>query len=138
MPADEIETLPVYTTDSIVEGGAFVVKKQMLERIDMPSPLSGRAGAYGLFVSGSGMAPAFRYGDIALVDPLLPPIELTEVVLVRAERHEGEEVKLIATLLSYDEKNWTASTSASEQNKTKMSRAEWPKCNRIVGKYARR
>lgn len=136
---DEVETLPVYATESVIEG-AFVVKKPTpLERIDMPSPLSGRTGAYGLFVSGSGMAPAFRYGDIALVDPLLPPTELTEVVLIRAERHEGEEVKMICTLVGFDDESWTVVTSpAAPTHQTTLSRTEWPKCHRIVGKFARR
>lgn len=137
--ADEIPTLPVYTTECI-EGGAVVVRKQLLERIDLPEPLKGRAGAYGLFISGSAMAPAFRYGDTAFVDPLLPPIELTEVVLVRGEPHEGGElVKLICTLLSYTDREWTISTSPSEPTRVaKLLRAEWPKCHRIIGKFARR
>lgn len=129
--------LPVYATEGI-EGGAFVVRKPPLEWIDTPTPLIGRAGGYGLFISGGAMAPAFRYGDTVFCDPLLPPIEQTEVVVVRAEQHEGNEVKIIATLLGHDETNWTVSTSPSDPKQTLLLKDEWPKCHRVVGKFARR
>jgi len=47
-------------------------------------PVVGISDAYGLLVAAEDMSPAFRPGDTAWVDPLLPYMHDTDVILYRA------------------------------------------------------
>lgn len=134
---NHMETLDVLATRSA--GGPYMLlaHSSIIEKIPMPSILLGRNGAKGIFVSNNAMSPAFRYGDTAWVDPILPPADDHEVVIF-GEEVDGEQKIVIATLVTFDEVNWTVETLKPEHRKFELARSEWPTCQRIVGKNARR
>lgn len=132
-----METLDVLATRSGGGPYMYLATNAVIEKIPMPSILIGRTNAKGIFVSNNAMAPAFRYGDTAWVDPILPPAEDHEVVIFGPE--DGEEQKIIiATLVSFDESKWMVETLKPEHRQFELDRKDWPTCQRIVGKNARR
>jgi hypothetical protein len=116
-----------------------VMKTNVIERIPAPPALSERERAYALFTPNNAMAPAFRYGDIAWIDPMMPYAPDTEAVFYKAGgQAEGSETAILATLVAFDDMYWTIEVLKPEPVQIKLARQDWPSCQRVVGKTARR
>lgn len=99
-----------------------------------PQPVAHVKDAYGLYVVGESMAPEYRPGDIALINPTLPQIG-GEVYVFYAEK-EGEARATIKHLRRATADKWLV----SQHNKPKdfdLSRCEWQWAHRVIGKYSR-
>lgn len=124
--------LPVYAA---VEGGRghMVVSTEPIDLVPRPWYMREVRDGYAVLVVGESMAPAFEPGQMAIVNPRLPPQRDADVILVSGE-HEGEFTASIKRLL-----NWSASEWKLRQFNPKrdfaLSRKEWPKALRVVGKY---
>lgn len=133
--AFKISTLPIMVARDCGDGRLSVLHTDVFERIQMPPNLVGHEEAYGLYVGGSAMSPAFRYGDTALVDPALPFSSDMEVVIYR----DGEDCNaIICTLVAFSESEWTVEVLKPTVQQMTLLRTEWTRCHRIVGKNARR
>lgn len=64
--------LPVYGCAVAGIDGAFALDGRVNEYIDRPPMLAGVKNAYGVYVSGDSMAPVFRAGWLAQVNPNRP------------------------------------------------------------------
>jgi phage repressor protein C with HTH and peptisase S24 domain len=134
-----VRTLPVLAAQDLGGGYMQVQKTNVIERMPMPPSLAERERAYALFVSNNAMAPAFRYGDTAWIDPMMPYAPDTEAVLYKAGgAGEAGETAILATLVAFDDLYWTVEILKPEALQIKLKRENWPSCQRVVGKTARR
>jgi phage repressor protein C with HTH and peptisase S24 domain len=114
--------------------GEIIVSSDPVDWHPRPQPLANVKDAYGLYVVGNSMAPEYRPGDIALVNPNLPVVG-DEVYIFYAER-EGEARATIKHLRRALADKWFV----SQHNKPKdfeLSRKEWQWAHRVIGKYSR-
>lgn len=99
-----------------------------------PQPLAHVRNAYGLYVVGDSMAPEYRPGDIALINPNLPIIG-DEVYIFYAEK-DGEARATIKHLRRASVDKWLV----SQHNKPRdfeLNKREWQWAHRVIGKYSR-
>ena len=127
---------PVYAA---AEGGDghIILTTDVIEYQKRPAMLEGVKSAYGILVVGESMSPAYRPGDIALVDPRLGHIRDTEVVLYEWDEANGNARASIKTLVNYTDQEWTVSQLNPPKTFT-LSRRQWTRCHRVVGKFSRR
>lgn len=99
--------VPVYGTamGTLRQGGegqdieeAYVDRTEVIEHFARPPGYVNRVGLYGLYVSGSSMAPRWEHGDPLYVDPKRPP-QIGDDVVVYLKHPEGEAHELEAVLL---------------------------------------
>lgn len=118
--------------------GEMIVSTDPVDWVLRPDPLRNVTKGYGVIVVGESMVPEFRPGDIALVNPHLPPMR-GEVFIFYSAR-EGDMHSTIKHLVKWTEKAWIV----QQWNPPKGGRAEfqlerkvWPTMHRVVGKYSR-
>lgn len=130
------ELMPVYAAAAGGEGHT-IVTIDPIEHVKRPAVLENVRNGYGLLLTGESMVPVFRPGDIALVHPHLPPRRETEVVLYGREPKRGDIEAMIKQLDGWTDTDWRLS-QWNPAREFKASRADWPICHRVVGKYAGR
>lgn len=126
------EDLPVF---SAAEGGPgeMVVSTDPIEFIPRPWYLRQVREGYAVLVVGESMIPAFEPGDMAIVNPRLPPIRGKDMIFISNEG-AGEFTASIKRLLSWNDKEWRV----QQFNKPKqfaLPKLKWPKALRVVGKH---
>lgn len=131
--------LPVFAS---VEGGggAIIVSSEPVDFVRRPAPLAQVKDGYAILVVGESMVPAFEPGDTVLVHPHLPPIRDCDVALYGRDK-AGNDVVTIKRLVRFTSTDWhLRQHNAPEGQKPEfsLSRKQWPKCHRIVGKFSRR
>lgn len=126
--------LPIHAA---VEGGPgeVLIDFNPVDYVARPDPLVGVRGAYGAYIVGTSMAPAFNRGDIALVHPHTPYRPDDDVIIFK--NHEGEQAGMIKHLVSSANGKWKLE-QWNPQKIIELSQKEWPQCHVIVGKYSRR
>ncbi|WP_429807182.1 S24 family peptidase [Ensifer sp. B1-9] len=116
--------------------GHVIVTFDAVEYVKRPSVLEGVRGAYGIYLTGSSMIPAYEPGDMALVHPHLPPARDKDVVLYHVPPANDAEA-IIKRLVSFNDREWTLRQYNPFLEFTE-SRVEWSFCHRVVGKYSAR
>jgi phage repressor protein C with HTH and peptisase S24 domain len=121
-----------------VEGGPgeMVVNTDPIETVQRPWYLGNVREGYAVLVVGDSMEPVFEAGDMAIVNPRLAPLRGTDVILVAHEEH-GQFTATIKRLVSWNQKEWQLRQYNPRRDFT-LSRREWPKALRVVGKYSGR
>lgn len=127
--------LPVHAA---VEGGrgALILSTDPVDWVARPEPLARVKDGYGIIVIEESMAPEFRPGDIALVNPHLPAVAGATCVFF-SEQDDGT----IHASIKYVRKVTPEAWHVSQWNPKKdfqLKRAEWQKCHVTVGKYSKR
>lgn len=127
--------MPVFAA---AEGGDgnLILSTDPLEYVKRPYTLENIDDAYGIHIVGESMFPAFEPGDVAWINPRLPPIRGTDVVLYSVNGH-GDAHASIKRLVGWTEAEWTV----QQWNPPKtfpLARKDWPKVHRVVGKFLRR
>lgn len=127
--------MPVYAA---AEGGdgSLILSTDPLEYVKRPYTLENIEDAYGIHIVGESMFPAFEPGDVAWINPRLPPIRGTDVVLYSVNGH-GDAHASIKRLVSWTDTEWTVQQWNPAKTFT-LERAKWPKVHRVVGKFLRR
>lgn len=118
-----------------VEGGPgeMVVSTDPIDLVPRPWYLGSVRDGFAVLVVGDSMVPRFEPGELAIVNPRLPPQRNEDVILIGGE-DEGEFRASIKRLLSWDAKNWRLQQFNPPRELT-WSRKDWPKALRVVGKY---
>jgi phage repressor protein C with HTH and peptisase S24 domain len=126
-----------FPVHSLAEGGkgALVLSSEPVDYVRRPEPLQNVRSGYGILIAGESMVPAFKPGDTALVHPHLPLVAGCDVVLY--SEADGEVRATIKELRRYNDTTWYL-TQHNPQKDFTLSRRDWQKCHRIVGKYSRR
>jgi transcriptional regulator with XRE-family HTH domain len=127
--------LALYAT---VEGdeGVVVMSRDPVDEIRRPAPLAAVKGAYGVIVAGESMVPVLRPGDVALVHPHLPPRPEDTCIFI-AEK-DGEFVATIKEYLGQTKDTWKVKRYKPKETDFVLKKKDWPRCDVVVGKYARR
>ena len=130
--------LPIFGASETAVG-SVVVSDEAVDFIDRPEPLLQVRGGYGIIVANNFMFPEFELGDLALVNPHLPPIPNTTCLLYAEEKEKT--IGRIRRLLSISPAIWTVEAWHPPENMesvVELPRDVWHKCHRVVGRYCRR
>jgi phage repressor protein C with HTH and peptisase S24 domain len=136
----ENRDLKVY---GVVQGGsgALILSNDPVEYVARPEPLARVTNGYGVIVVEDSMAPEFRSGDIALVNPNIPP-RSGDTCIFRHVEPDGSETACIKYLRRQTESAWQVSEwQAADGSGTRdfsLKKAEWQTCHVTVGNYKRR
>lgn len=122
------------------EGGAgeMVVSTDPVELVPRPWYLKNVRDGYAVLIVGESMSPAFEPGDMAVVNPRLPPMRGKDVILVRGEE-QGEFQASIKRLVSWSATHWNLmqfNPPRGQKNEFSLAKKDWPKALRVVGKYS--
>lgn len=124
--------LPVYAS---AEGGAgtMVINTDPIQLVPRPWYLGNVREGYAVLVVGDSMEPVFEAGDMAVVNPRLPPRRGKDIILV-ADEHDGGFTATIKRLIGWTEREWKL-RQYNPKKDFALPRKEWPKALRVVGKY---
>jgi phage repressor protein C with HTH and peptisase S24 domain len=130
--------LPVY---AIAQGGpgALVLENEPFTYTARPKRLIGRKDGYGVLVIGDSLAKEYNEGDIAYVDPHLHPRKGDPCVF-QGTRPDGT----VEAIIKYLERSPDASetlyyvSQTSPSKKFTIKKADWQKCDVLVGKESGR
>lgn len=126
-------TMPVYAA-GMGGDGHIIVTFDEIDRVKRPAELENVKGGYGLLIKGSSMTPAINEGDMALVNPHLPPSRGANVILYHTPPHGGDVEAMVKHLLSWNDREWSLK-QWNPMKEFKEYRQEWPICHRVVGIY---
>jgi len=127
----------------VVQGGsgALILSNEPVEYVARPEPLARVPKGYGVIVVEDSMAPEFRSGDIALVNPNIPP-RAGDTCIFRHTEPDGSETACIKYLRRQTEAAWQVSEwQAADGSGTRdfnLKKTEWQTCHVTVGNYKRR
>jgi len=130
--------LPVFASAQGGEG-QIIVSPDPMEIIPRPSPVAGVREAYAVYITGESMIPEFEPGDLAIVNPHLPPI--AGVTCIFYGETGGTAHATIKRLRRQTPDAWHVrqwNPPAGMKEDFTLRRAEWPICHRTVGKHSRR
>lgn len=135
LPTFGTRNLPVFAS-AMGGDGHVIITFDAIEYVDRPSYLEHVPDAYGVYIVGDSMYPAYRPSDIAYVHPRLPPAKDTDVVLFHTPPTKDAEC-IIKQLNGWDDRSWYLEQfrPASE---FKVDRIDWPICHRVLGRHNRR
>lgn len=124
--------LPVYAA---VEGGPgeLVISKDPIDFVPRPWYLGNVRDGYGVVVVGESMVPAYSPGDMAIVHPRQPVI-LNKTYIFTTDDDDGTFKGTIKKLVGQTATEWKVE-QYNPQRTFSLSKAEWPKAVRVVGKY---
>jgi phage repressor protein C with HTH and peptisase S24 domain len=124
--------LPVYAA---AEGGPgeMVVSTDAIDFVPRPWFLKQVKDGYAVLVIGDSMEPAFEAGQMALVNPRLPALRGKDAIFVANEQH-GEFRATIKRLVQSTAEDWHV-RQFNPPKEFKLSKQEWPKALRVVGKF---
>jgi phage repressor protein C with HTH and peptisase S24 domain len=117
---------------------SVIVSDQPIDFIDRPDPLQNVRGGYGLIINGNSMFPEFQTGDLALINPHLPPIPDTTCMFYSDAR--AGKLGRIGKLLHISQDYWTVKAwqpPDGQKAVTELARGDWQKCHRVIGCYYR-
>jgi transcriptional regulator with XRE-family HTH domain len=132
--------LPVYAA-SYGDSGVQTLSREPVDYVLRPAPLERVKDGYGVLVVDDSMAPEFRAGDTALVNPHLPPRAGDTCVFRRADESGAQHVCLRHLRRISDKGDWLVSLWKGDDEKQHdyaLKRAEWTVAHVVVGSYKRR
>jgi transcriptional regulator with XRE-family HTH domain len=132
--------LPVYAA---TQGGSGVqvLSSEPVEYVLRPEPLARVRDGYGVMIVDDTMVPEFRSGDVALVNPHLPPRVGDTCVFRSALDGTGEHSFCIKYLRRVTDKDWHVSEWSGEDGGRRdftLKRADWQWAHVTIGNYKRR
>lgn len=127
--------MPVYAAAE-GGGGHLIVSTDPIEYVPRPHTLQAVEDAYAILIVGESMVPAFEPGDTAWVNPRLPRMRDADAIFY-ALGEAGYEKATIKRLVGWTDTDWTVK-QWNPPKSFKLSRLEWPKAHRVVGKFSRR
>jgi phage repressor protein C with HTH and peptisase S24 domain len=135
------EVRPDFRVYASAEGGPgeIIRSSEPIDFIPRPSHLVYVKDAYGLLVTGHSMAPEYKNGEMAIVEPSLPIVS-DEVYIFYAER-DGEARATIKHLRRATAERWLVTQHNPPDGMARdfiLSRREWGVAHRVTGKWARR
>jgi len=116
----------------------MIISTDPVDWVVRPDPLLNVAKGYGLIIVGESMMPAFRPGDIALINPHLPP--LRDETCIFYAGHEGDMRATIKHLVRWTDAAWIVqqwNPPKGQRKEFSLPKKEWTKIHRVVGRYLR-
>lgn len=128
--------LPVF---SAVEGGPgeIVVSTDPIDYVPRPWFLQHVKEGYAVIVTGESMVPVYEPGDMVLVNPKLPAVRGKNAIFASSE-HDSEFKATVKRLERSTPRDWLVkqwNPPEGAPHEFALSKAQWPRALRIVGKY---
>ena len=114
--------------------GAMALSNEPVAWIPRDARLEGVPDAYGCFVSGDSMEPAYEKGNILLVNPGAPVAPGDDVVFMREDPKDSTRYVMIKRLVKANAQQWTVRQYNPPKTFT-LSKKEWNKAHLVIGKY---
>jgi transcriptional regulator with XRE-family HTH domain len=127
--------LPLYASVEAGEG-AVVLSNEPIGRIPRPAQLASVRGAYGVIVRGESMIPVLRPGHTVLIDPHVPP-QVDDLCLFISER-DGEFRATIKEYRGQSGTHWKVRRYKPQEGDFQIKKADYPRCEVVVGIQRRR
>lgn len=131
--------LPVFGTSQGGKG-AVIVTSDPVDWVARPQPLARVKDAYGIIITEDSMAPELRSGDIALVNPHLPP-RAGHTCVFRSELPDHTFLSCTKFLRRQTADAWHVSEWNSDEDGKRrdftLKKSEWQVCHVKVGSYSR-
>lgn len=116
--------------------GAIVLSNEPFQMVKRPEPLIGVRGGYGLLVTGDSMIPVIRPGVIVLINPHLPA-RVGDHCLFVYEGH-GEFRATLKEYCGQTADKWLVKRYHPKERRFSLDRAQWTRCEVVVGQHYRR
>ncbi len=125
-------TMPVYAA---AEGGpgVMVISTEPINRVERPWYLGTVHDGYAVLVIGDSMSPAYEEGDMAIINPRLPPKRGKPHIFTSGEQADGEFRGTIKKLIGQTATEWKV-LQHNPFREFVLDKAEWPKALQVVGK----
>jgi phage repressor protein C with HTH and peptisase S24 domain len=127
--------LQVYASAQGGAEGAMLLSNDPVAWIPRDARLEGIRDAYGCFVSGDSMEPAYERGNLLLVNPAAAVGPGDDCIFLR-ETVDDTRYVLVKRLVRVSEQSWTVRQYNPLKTYT-LSRKEWQKAHLVIGKYNR-
>ncbi|WP_422001717.1 XRE family transcriptional regulator [Reyranella sp.] len=127
--------LEVFSSAQGGSEGAMVLSSEPVAWIPRDAQLAGVREAYGCFVSGDSMEPAYERGNLLLVNPSASVSPGDDAVFLKEDK-DGTRYVLIKRLVRVNEQSWTVKQYNPPKTYT-LPRKEWGKAHLVIGKYNR-
>ena len=130
--------LPVFGTSQGGKG-AVILSSDPVDWVARPEPLARVKDGYGIIITEDSMAPEFRSGDTALVNPHLPA-RAGDTCIFRGQRRDGTILSCIKFLRRQTADAWHVTEWNSDDGRKRdftLKKSEWQKAEVTVGKYSR-
>jgi len=128
--------VPVYASVEAGEG-AIMVTTEPIDWVERPEPLVRVKRGYALLVMGDSMFPAYRPGDLVLLNPHLPPRREDGVVLYAGEP-DGTVKATLKEFVRSTQTEWVLRRYSPQEAEFRLLRSDWPICHVVVAVYKRR
>lgn len=127
------KTLPIFAA---AQGGngIMLVTMEPIDYVRRPHPLEHVSEGYGVYIVGDSMSPAYEPGDIALINPFLPPSPGRDAIFLNPIDHVQEA--MIKRLVRATAREWVVQ-QWNPRKEFSLARNHWEKCHIVVGKYTR-
>jgi transcriptional regulator with XRE-family HTH domain len=133
--------LPVYAATQGDDSGVQVLSSDPVEYVLRPEPLARVRDGYGVIVADDSMSPEARSGDVALVNPHVPPRVGDTCVFRSGAQDGGMQRSVIKHLRRVTEKDWHVTEWSDRDGGRRdfvLKRAEWPVAHVTIGFFKRR
>lgn len=127
--------LQVFASAQGGDEGAMILSSEPIAWIPRDARLEGIRDAYGCFVSGDSMEPAYERGNLLLVNPTAA-ISPGEDCLFLRETNDGTRYALVKRLVRRNANGWTVKQYNPARTYS-LPRKEWQKAHLVIGKYNR-
>lgn len=134
-PARPAKTLQVFASVRDESEGTLILSDAPVAWIARPNITGGLRDAYGCFVSGDSMEPAYQRGNLLLIDPTATP-RAGEDCLFLHDAQDGARRAQIGRLVERTADGWTIEQFNPPSTFT-LKRSDWRQAHLVAGKYNR-
>jgi len=113
----------------------MILSNEPVAWIPRDTRLEGIREAYGCFVSGDSMEPAYERGNLLLINPTAAVGPGEDCVFLREANH-GTRYALVKRLVRRNANSWTVKQFNPERTYS-LPHKEWQKAHLVIGKYNR-
>jgi len=134
LPARDPSLIPMY---AMAEGGdgTIVTAWDVAGYIDRPAHLFGVKNAYGAYIVGDSMEPAYQRGNRVLVDPNIPPRQDDDALLFKDDIGQAT-TGLIKRIVRVSQDRWQVE-QFNPPKKFDLEKSVWRYCHVVVARYSR-
>lgn len=127
--------MPVYAG---AEGGSgeLLIHGEPVDYISRPTSLEHVKDAFAVVVTGTSMVPAFKPGELAMVNPRQAPAPGDDCILVSTNEVTGERRGMIKEFVRSTATVWVVRQYEPAET-LELPRAEWQTAYKVVGKLNR-
>jgi phage repressor protein C with HTH and peptisase S24 domain len=112
--------------------GVIVVSSDPIRTVTRPWYLGDVTDGFAVLIAGDSMEPAYEPGDMAVVNPHLPPVRDADFIFTSGDdRDDGDWRGTIKRLRGWTEREWRVEQFNPRKEYT-LSRKDWPKVLRVV------